>query len=82
MTTEALPRHSPFTEGLATLSGSVVGPFGRRRCRVVADDLDDLDEADGGRSRRRAASCSSMPPSWPERRAAALASATGDAIYI
>jgi hypothetical protein len=34
--------------GLTALSVTFVGPLGRRRCRVVADNLDHLDEAEGG----------------------------------
>jgi hypothetical protein len=48
---------------------------------VVADDLDDLDGTEGdpepGGGRRGI-----MPPPWPEHRAAALAGAGRDSIYI
>ena len=62
----------------------------RRRCRVVADDLDDLDGTQGSPQPAEGRELvivdlrhvTIMPPLWPEHRAAALAGAVRDSIYI
>jgi hypothetical protein len=56
----------------------------------VADDLDDLDEAEGGPQPAEGRELvivdlghtTMMPPSWLEHRAAVLAGVTLDSIYI
>ena len=56
----------------------------------MTDDLDDLDGADGGPQPAEGRElvivdlghATIMPPSWPEHRAAALAGAGRDSIYI
>jgi hypothetical protein len=56
----------------------------------VADDLDDLDEAEGGTQPAEGRElviidlghATMMPPSWLEHRAAALAGVVRDSIYI
>ena len=56
----------------------------------MADDLDDLDEAEGGPQPPQGRELvivdlghrTIMAPSWPEHRAAALAGVTRDSIYI
>jgi hypothetical protein len=56
----------------------------------MADDLDDLDEAESGPQPPQGhelvivdlGHTTIMPPPWPEHRAAALAGVTRDAIYI
>jgi hypothetical protein len=65
-----------------------------RRCqivaRVMADDLDDLDETKGGPQPAEGRELVIvdlghviiMPPSWLEHRSAALAGVTRDSIYI
>jgi hypothetical protein len=65
-----------------------------RRCqivaRVVADDLDDLDEAEGGPQPAEGRELiiidlrhpTIMPPAWPDDRASALAVPPADSIYI
>jgi hypothetical protein len=62
----------------------------RRRWRVVADDLDDLDGTEGDPQPPQGGELvivdlghvTIMPPPWPEHRAAALAGAGRDSIYI
>jgi hypothetical protein len=61
----------------------------RRRCRVVADDLDDLNGTEGDPQPAQGGELvivdlrhATMPPPWPEHRAAALAGAGRDSIYI
>ena len=80
--------------GLIILSVAFLGPFIRRRCRVVgrvvADDFDDLDETERGpqpaEDRKLVivdlGHTTMMPPSSLEHRAAALAGVTRDSIYI
>ena len=61
-----------------------------RRSRVVADDLDDLGETEGGPQPAEGRElvivdlrhATIMPPPWPEHRVAALAGVTRDAICI
>jgi hypothetical protein len=55
----------------------------------VADDLDDLNGAEGGPQPPQGGELvivdlrhATMPPPWPEHRAAALAGAGRDSIYI
>jgi hypothetical protein len=56
----------------------------------MADDLDDLDEAEGGPQPAEGRElvivdlghATIMPPSWPEHRAAAVVGATGDSLHL